>query len=871
MKIRKIITFILTLLLLFNGIVPVLAVDLKEGETIELTKDHDCVSLLKVKGEDVLKGVTVVRYRAPNETSINPAFCVQPSKAGIGTGAGESYDVTLESLNDPPVWRALYKGYMGTTYKEWNLEEDDDLYYATKTAIHCLMEEIAPNEKYEVPNRVGWGENVSLEEVQRRGEKVLNVAQQLYEYALNGTENYMEPKISVEQKGGDEVKTINNKQYVVQTYEIHCNRNIEEYLFDYGVNASELLILNSKDEVVTHPNENILKLAVPVTDLVCNIKGTFKIKEAKVKSYPVFYAKESTGEYQNYVVYGSKQEKITYEFPFEIDVYKSTVELTKIDEETKKPLEGVTFDVVYRDNYDRIGTFTTDKNGKIKIEKLRPTSIRITEVKTNNEYELAAEPTVVNLSYKSSDKLTISNKHKKGELEITKVDKEDSNILLEGVEFDLIDKDGKTVQHLVTDKKGKAYAKDLNIGEYTLKETKTNAKYKIGEDKKITINWNEKLELKLTNEKKKGQIQVIKQDKENNEIKLANVEFEVFDSNEKSVQKLKTDVQGTATTKLLPIGEYTIKELNTGNKYILNDTPIKVEVKDNEITKKIVNNERKKGKIKIVKTSNKESKILKINAGEPIEKAKFNIYNEKGKLVEQIVTNKDGIAESKDLDLGTYRVEETEAPKWFILKDNKTKVEIKENKEIVECKFENEPDNPEVNIEKETKDVVASNGEIDYEFNIENTGNVALSELTWYDTLPSNYAKITKIETGTYNQDIKYNIFYKTNLHNEYMVVKKDISSKENNYIDLSNINLQDEEKITEIKVCFGNVNVGFKNIEKPHIYMKANSDLINDTLIKNNTILEGYDNEYKVTDEDETTTTVYNVIEKKKLPRTGF
>ncbi len=52
---------------------------------------------------------------------------------------------------------------------------------------------------------------------------------------------------------------------------------------------------------------------------------------------------------------------------------------------------------------------------------------------------------------------------------------------------------------------------------------------------------------------------------------------------------------------------------------------------------------------------------------------------------------------------------------------------------------------------------------------------------------------------------------------------------------------------------------------------MKLKDNLENDTKIENFTILEGYDKDYKVTDEDETTGTVYNVEEKKKLPRTGF
>ena len=43
------------------------------------------------------------------------------------------------------------------------------------------------------------------------------------------------------------------------------------------------------------------------------------------------------------------------------------------------------------------------------------------------------------------------------------------------------------------------------------------------------------------------------------------------------------------------------------------------------------------------------------------------------------------------------------------------------------------------------------------------------------------------------------------------------------------------------------------------------------DTIIENYTILEGYDQEYKVCDEDTVTSIVYNIVEQKKLPRTGF
>lgn len=240
-------------------------------------------------------------------------------------------------------------------------------------------------------------------------------------------------------------------------------------------------------------------------------------------------------------------------------------------------------------------------------------------------------------------------------------------------------------------------------------------------------------------------------------------------------------------------------------------------------------------------------------------------------MVEQVITNKNGIAESKELEKGKYTVEENETGKWYILDNKKYDVEILKNNQIEELELTNKPEDPNLEILKRSKNVVKSNEEIDYEFEISNTGNTALTEFTWYDILPSDYAKITKISTGTFNQDINYSVYYKTNQKEDYLVLKKDLNSKQNNYIDLTNIHLEKDEKIIEIKVKFGKVNIGFKNIERPHIYMKANDSLKNDTIIENYTILEGFNHEYRVTDEDKTTSIVYNIEKIKKLPRTGY
>ena len=241
------------------------------------------------------------------------------------------------------------------------------------------------------------------------------------------------------------------------------------------------------------------------------------------------------------------------------------------------------------------------------------------------------------------------------------------------------------------------------------------------------------------------------------------------------------------------------------------------------------------------------------------------------KLVDTIVTDKNGVATSKKLEKGRYNVQEIETNKWYILDEKIYEAAIKENNEIVKLDIVNKSKDPKVEIKKSCKNITKSNDEIDYSFEIKNTGNVELEDFTWYDYLPADYVKITGIETGTYNKDILYNIYYKTNQKDEYMVLKKNLNGGEENFISLTDLHLEKDEKITEIKIYFGNVDVGFKSEKKPHIIMKTNEDLENDTKIENSTVLEGYNQDYRVSSKDTAVSTIYNVVQEKKLPRTGF
>lgn len=208
------------------------------------------------------------------------------------------------------------------------------------------------------------------------------------------------------------------------------------------------------------------------------------------------------------------------------------------------------------------------------------------------------------------------------------------------------------------------------------------------------------MEYKVENEKKKGQIKIIKVDADYNEVKLEGVEFQIIDKNNHIIETIKTNSNGEAVTSRIPIGEYRLKEIKTDNMHILNENIIKVDVSTDIISRLDITNERIKGQIKVIKTSEDDNFINGKGAGSPIENVKFEVYDLNNNLVDEITTLADGTAITRLLDKGCYFIKEVESGEWYLLNENTFTAEIKEHQEIVNVEITNESEKPDVDIEK---------------------------------------------------------------------------------------------------------------------------------------------------------------------------
>ena len=195
-------------------------------------------------------------------------------------------------------------------------------------------------------------------------------------------------------------------------------------------------------------------------------------------------------------------------------------------------------------------------------------------------------------------------------------------------------------------------------------------------------------------------LKIIKVDKENNEIAIPNTKFRLFDKTlKKDLGEYITNENGEIVINtinefgyVLDNNEIEITEIEANEKYYLDKEKSTyilkiIPEKQNSIT---IENERIKGNIKIIKTSNMDNKLSGIRKNSPLKDTVFNILDIAGNIVDTVSTNEEGIAISKDLEKGKYYIKEIKSSKYYVLDSNMYEVEIKKHNETIELNIGND-------------------------------------------------------------------------------------------------------------------------------------------------------------------------------------
>lgn len=188
------------------------------------------------------------------------------------------------------------------------------------------------------------------------------------------------------------------------------------------------------------------------------------------------------------------------------------------------------------------------------------------------------------------------------------------------------------------------------------------------------------IELKFTNKKAKGEIRVLKADKENGKG-LAGAEFELYkNSVDKSnlIGKFTTNSDGKLVIDSLELGKYILREIKAPEGYFIDknnqDTEFNLEYKNQTVEKVVVEKKITNDKITTeVELTKKDTMSLKNVAGATVE-----FENIKTKEKKTAVTDANGKIKIK-LTYGEWIYKETIAPVGYVKAEKFGKINVTEN------------------------------------------------------------------------------------------------------------------------------------------------------------------------------------------------
>ena len=153
-------------------------------------------------------------------------------------------------------------------------------------------------------------------------------------------------------------------------------------------------------------------LRIPKSSMNVDINANITI-QGKCKTYPVFYGKTSISGAQNYAVtfdpFGDEVTRVN----LNVKTDTGKISINKIDDETHKPIKGVTFQLTKEDG-TVIANATTNENGVATFSSLYQGKYLLKETATNEKYILNTKEFNVNVEYNKTSSVSVENEHKKG-------------------------------------------------------------------------------------------------------------------------------------------------------------------------------------------------------------------------------------------------------------------------------------------------------------------------------------------------------------------------------------------------------------------------------------------------------------------------
>lgn len=663
-KTRRIIAFLLAMLIA----IPTISLS-----TVHAAEEgSDITKITVVKGKDIndmLYGGKKVLHSSAwwydADGNKNPAFCVDPNKAGPGEYFAGKYDLNVAGAETNEKVAAIINNSIPyKTYQELGVNSEEEAYAATKAAIWCVIgvSNYTNKDAWDCPSNP----------------KVKELFDKLVDLALNNP-----PPVKAAVYGIIKVdeEPVEEGSYFVQRFQVketsNSGKKITKYKVELTGDYPDGTIITDEEgvEKTQFKGEETFANRIPKTSVPASGNAEANVKiSANLYSNVILIGKPLNGldgKVQDMEI-GMPNQPITINAKMVIGKSTETDEpgdgklkVIKLDAtDNATPLAGVTFDC-YNAQGHLIDTGTTDESGIWEPNITESGTYTVVERSTNNRYQLT-EPTTLVITVEPDQTATATFRDYPPHIVVTEKEDAETGEPIPGVQLEIVQIDGKGAWRATgkTDADGKIIWEDVPDGTYLVREVSTVEGYILDQTPQyVTVRNGQAAGLKFLNSKFPG-LTITKIDQQTGEVITDPATFKV-EQVDGSYTTTVTTENGVATLKNVPVGTYKITEVTAPEGYALGDCPQTVYLgKDKNI--QVVMKNLKKPVLTIEKIDGQ--------TGDPVPGTKFEIKKSDGTLIGTVTTGADGKVtvgmkggELGYLDPDVYTVTEVFVPEPYVL------------------------------------------------------------------------------------------------------------------------------------------------------------------------------------------------------------
>ena len=337
------------------------------------------------------------------------------------------------------------------------------------------------------------------------------------------------------------------------------------------------------------------------------------------------------------------------------NVRKPDLRILKYDQQSGKPLAGVTFEVWH--DSELLGEYTTNESGEIYLSGLELGTYLVKEVATDDEHVVSTTPQQIELTADRTEtaQLIFFNSKKPG-IHLIKVDSVTMKTL-PNVRFEFKLVGASYRQEFATDINGEIDLAKLTHGTYEVRELEAPDGYLMDDAVRVVrVNPDEDASFVFTNTPKPS-LRLIKTSSDGS--RLGGVHFRIarIEDGTHYLDRI-TDTNGEINISSLEPGVYSIQETATVSDHIMELREYHVELFAGQTSTLTIENQKRPNLI-----------VYKNDAdnGEPVPNTIFLVKAADGHSVNEIRTDKDGKATLANLLPGVYEISEKSVPAPWLM------------------------------------------------------------------------------------------------------------------------------------------------------------------------------------------------------------